>query len=253
MILSIEQIKDYQYCPMLYQYNHVLKVKPPKTTVVDKFAIHSLKQSFYWYFHEQQDGKTPSIRELRKKFGSLFMFDRTYSETMFLDMRSRARTLETRAVKSLTNFNEIYSKDLGVPLLINTDYSLELNDVKVTGTIPVIRETQYKDVELVSFTDDIINSPRANNTYKTQVQRDIDIIASSMAFKKIYGWDIDSHFAYSMYHGDVFTCKVDGPLMLNFEKIVTNVAKAIDNDVFYPVYNSRCSTCAYRQRCLKEW
>ena len=253
MILTIEQIKDYQCCPMLYYYNYIKQEKPSKTSTIERYALHSLKQTFYWYFYETQDGERPTLKQLKEKFSSLFMFDRTYSETMFMDMKSRARTLETRSAKAISNFHEHFMNDLGVPLLINKEYSLDFDDIKVFGTIPVIRENQLKEVELISFTNDILVGVKAGRNYKTQVQRDIDIIASSIAFKKIYNWDIDRNLAYSMFHEDVYTCKVNGPLMLNLEKIVKQVSKAIDNNIFYPVYNDRCSTCAYRQQCLKEW
>lgn len=253
MILSVEQVKDYQYCPMLYYYNHVEKRKPSKLSTVEKFAMFSLKQTFYWYFYEQQDGGSPDLKGLKDKFGNLFIYDRTYAETMFADNKAKARVLETRAVRALSNFNEVFSNNLGVPLLINKDYVLEFNKIKLAGTIPVIRETQYKELEMVSFTDDLLLSNKGDRNYKIEVQRDIDIIASSIAFKKVYGLDIDNHMAYGMYYGDAHICKVDGPLMLNLEKIVERVAYCISKEIYYPIYNIRCSNCAYRQACLKEW
>lgn len=253
MILSIDGIKDYQYCPMLYHYNHVQKLKPPKTTTIDKFAMHSLKQTFYWYFYKRQDGEYPGLAALKEKFGSLYVYDRTYAETMFMDTRTRARALENKCVKSLIVFYDIFKEDKGVPLLINKEYTLEFGSVKLFGTIPVIRETQYKDVELITFTSDILFNSKAERNVKIEVQRDIDIIASSMAFKKTYGWDIDMHHAYSMYYGDINSCNVDGPLQLNLEKIVNSVARAIKNSIFYPVYNTRCSNCIFKNKCLKEW
>lgn len=253
MILTVDQVKDYQYCPMLYHYNHVQCVKPPKTTTIDKFAMHSLKQTYYWYFYKRQDGERPGLAALKEKFGSLFIYDRTYAETMFMDTRTRARALENKCVKALSTFYELFSEDKGVPLLINKEYMMEFGSAKLLGTIPVIRETQYKDVELIAFTSDILFGTKAERNLKIEIQRDIDIIASSMAFKQVYGWDVDFHNAYSTYYQEVHTCNVDGPLKLNLEKIVTNVAKAIENNVFYPAYNTRCSNCIHRSTCLKEW
>lgn len=253
MRLSIEAIKDYQHCPMLYYYNHIERAIPSKNSTIEKFAFDSLKKTFYWFFHELQDNNKPTLKGIRDKFGDLYIRDRTYLETMLLDTKSKARVLENRCVSAIHNFYETYKDDRGVPLLVNKPYSIRFGDVILDGTVPVIRETQYKDVQLISFVSDIFVNNKKQADYKVDVERDIDIIASSLAFKQMYKWDVDIHTAYGANYNNHYVCNVNGALNHNLEKIVTQVSTAIDNKIFYPVYNDKCRTCAYRNKCLKEW
>lgn len=253
MILTTEEIKDYQQCPMLYYYNHVAKAKPSKNSTIEKFALHSLNHTFLWFFNERMDGNAPSLKALRDKFGKIYIYDRSYAETMFLDARSKARVLENRCVKAISNFYNTFSIDQGVPLLVNKPYELCFDDIRVKGTIPVIRETQFKDIQLISFTSDILIGNKRDSDCRIEVERDIDIIASSIAFKRIYDWEVDIHSAYGLHYNNYYTCSVNGALMHNLSKIVKQVGKAIDQEIFYPVYNNKCTTCIYRSTCLKEW
>lgn len=253
MRLSIEQIKDYQFCPMLYKYNHVLKVKPSKNSTIDKFATYCLNQTVNWFFHEKMDGRRPTLKGLRKKFGDLYIADRSMAETMFMDTSTsnRARTLEKRCVTAIHNFYEMFQSDNGVPMLINKEFELNFNGVNVSGAIPIIRETEYREVQLISIRPDILAGKNLNHMVESG--RDIGIIASTVAFKRIYGDFPDINTSYGLYYKDAYQVEMSGALHHNLTNTVNQVSRAIESAIYYPVYNNQCTYCAYRNKCIREW
>lgn len=253
MILTTEAVKDYMYCPMLFKYNYVKVLKPSKTTTIDKYALYCLNQSLMWYFHSAQDTKSiPSLGSLRLKFGEYYLKDRTVGETVFMSSVrfNRGRVLEKRCVEALHNFYNMFSKDLGVPILINKDYKISFSDIDLIGTIPVIRESSGR-IQQLSFYPDILAGKAT--TLELSSHRDIDVIASSMAFKNLYGEAPDIHTSVGMFCNKTCNLKIGAPSYHNLETIISKVGKAIQENIYYPVYNDHCINCAYREKCIKEW
>lgn len=241
------------FCPQFFKYNYVKVLKPSKTTTIDKYAIYCLNQSLMWYFHSAQDTKAiPTLNALRNKFGEYYLKDRTVGETVFMSSVrfNRGRVLERRCVEALNHFYSMFSKDLGVPILINKDYKISFNGIEVIGTIPVIRESLGR-IQQLSFYPDIVAGKAT--TLEVDSHRDIDIIASSMAFRNLYGDAPDIHTSVGMFCNKSCNLKIGASAYQNLETIVSKVGKAIQEDIYYPVYNDHCVNCAYREKCIKEW
>lgn len=254
MLLSLESIKDYQYCPQLFKNNYLLNERPSKSSTIDKFSTYCLFKTFEWFFNIIQDQKRiPTFTLVKQKFGELYSKDRTVAETVFMNsvQFNRGRVLEKRCVEALRHFYDMFSNNAGVPLLINKEYRLSVDGIEVVGFISVIRETKTKDIELMTFYPDHISGKAP--TLEIDANRDICTIGASIAFKQMYGSFPDVHKAYAMFTGREFTCTVNAASHHNFNTIVSKIGENIENNMYYPVYNDHCINCAYRNKCVKGW
>lgn len=251
MILTLEQIRDYTYCPKFYKLCHVDDVMKSKDALIEYKFDTAMKQTANFFFYSIQDGTIPSIKDIRKKFGDLYIGNRTVSETAMLNKSKRnlARILENRSIDMLSNFYNKFSVEHGVPILVNKEYELKIGDTIVQGKFPIIRETNDKNIEILHFYVD--STMYLRETLPVTMKYDINITASALAFNTMYGNKIDDHTYYGLYTGNEIKISKTKSDYKSFIQMVNGVSSAIQNNIFYPVWNNNCINCAYNKSCTK--
>lgn len=250
MEITIQQLQDYMYCPKLYKLCHIDKKSRSRDANIQMHFDNCMKQTGYYFFYRIQDGTVLSLKEFRRRFGELYIGNRTMAQTALLDRshRNLARILEKRAINMLNNFYDKYSEDYGVPILINKEYQLKIGKTILKGQIPIIRENSNKQIEILHFYVD-------SNMYRKYAlpiitKYDIPITASSLAFEKIYKTS-QQHVCYGMYSGKEMKVNKDKKDYDSFCNTVKSVSTAIENELFYPILNNNCINCAYNKICAR--
>ena len=252
MILTLDQIRDYTYCPKLCKLTYIDNLMKSRDALIELRFDTAMKQTANYFFYSVQDKTVPSIKDIRKKFGDLYIGNRTISETAMLNKSRRniARILENRSINMLSNFHSKFSVEHGVPILINKEYELKIGNTLVKGTFPIIRETNDKEIEILHFYVDY--SIYLRDTLPITVKYDPLITASSLAFKKLYGSTINCHTYYGMASGNQVRINKTKSDYKSFIQMVNGISSAIQNNIFYPVWNNNCINCAYNKICTKS-
>lgn len=250
MKLSIKQIKDYNYCPRMYKYAHVDGIYSGKITTVENFFDDCIKQTVYWFFYNIQDNIVPSIKEVKKKFGDLFVGSRSVGETIFMDriQRNTARALENKSIDMLKHFHDMYKDNHGIPILVNKDYEIKIGNAMITGTIPIIRENRAQQIEMLSFYTDSKNS---KIVLASMIRYDIETTASSLAFKTLFNKIPDKHTYYSLNSSEECNINKSPNQYQDFIEMIESISKAIQLELYHPVYNDNCIGCAYNKLCAR--
>lgn len=250
MELTIKQIQDYTYCPKFYKLCHIDNLKKSKDANIENHFQNAVDRTIYHFFYSIQDGTVPSIKELKKKFGDLYIGERTLAETSTLSRSHRdlARILESKSTTMLNNLYDKYSTSYGVPILIDKEYELKIKDIIVKGNIPIIRETPDKVIEMLHFYVDTTRATR--NTLPLAMKYDISTIASSFAFETLYG-EIGQHTCYGVLSNKSVSLSNDKSQYKRLYSMVIEISTAIQRGLFYPVMNNNCINCAYNKICAR--
>lgn len=250
MELTIKQIQDYTYCPKFYKLCHIDNLMKSKDANIENNFQNAIERTMYHFFYSVQDGTIPSLKELKKKFGDLYIGERSIAETTILGRSHRdlSRILENKSSTMLNNFYDKYSTSHGVPILIDKDYELKINNIIVKGNIPIIRETTDKVIEMLHFYVDTTRTTR--DTLPLAMKYDISTIASSLAFESLYG-NLEQHTCYNVISSKSISIQNDKSQYKRLSNMVTQISTAIQNKLFYPVMNNKCINCAYNKTCAR--
>ena len=251
MELTIKQIQDYTYCPKFYKLCHIDNLKKSKDANIENHFKNAVERTMYHFFYCVQDGNIPSLRELKKKFGDLYIGERTLAETMLLGRSSRdlATVLEKKSTTMLSNFYDKYSTEHGVPILVDKEYELKINEVVVKGNIPIIRETPEHTIEMLHFYIDTTRDMK--NVMPLALRYNISTVISTFAFEKIYGTMVENT-CYGVISGKSLSVRAPKTQFNRLSNMITAISTAIENELFYPVMNNNCINCAYNKICARN-
>lgn len=248
--LSIQEVKDYLYCPKYYKLSHIDKVPQPSSANAERCFEESIRQTIFFFFNNIQASRVLSLAQLRKKFGDLYIGSRTVEETLFLSRswRNTARKLEKLGIPTIKNFYDRFSDSHGFPIMVNKPYSLKIGNTTVTGHIPIIRETANKKIEML---DIYVTTKRSDaNTLQTLSELDISSTASMLAFKKLYGEDVNLSI-YSPYTKHMLSVTKSKKVYEVFFNLIKNVSTSMERNLYYPVLNQSCVSCIYNDKCAR--
>lgn len=261
MQISIDEVMDYIACPMLYKYRYVLKMEPPqpkrgraqKNSVIEVYE-KALKKMAHYIFNSIQDGRYPTIANMAKAWGNVWIKPRAsmqkieYAETSWRDthqIKERQGWNHTRAMQ------EFFKDNHGSPIMVNYKYDVEIGNHRITGSIDLVETVKNKkggeDIILTHFLVDEKRIPNIN------IRRDWTVTAASYAFEKL----IKVRESKIVYHGIVsgkhHNTVRDEDDYKQLEFLIDTIAKTIEMDLFYPRINERCYSCPFQKTCEKGW
>ena len=135
-----------------------------------------------------------------------------------------------------------------LPIVGDTEVRVPIGDNYITYTIELIREVQEGNksaIELVNFTN------VTNNIDLFHVNHHLGLTLNSYGFRKLFQATEDRVVLQHMKTGKEFYTRRKEPELKKFEAITTGVCNAIERQEFYPVHNSRCRSCIYKDVCDK--
>lgn len=149
--VDVSAIKDYQVCARLYDYRHGDIVYEPLSheKLVDIRYQNTMKNILTFLFHKKQSGNQPTFDFLVKKWEKLwFPQDTTVQDIMSMKIGSKDNynlpAASTIGVRALRNVYAEFDKDPGIPLLIEEEFAVSLdNGIKLVDHFDLVMK--YKD------------------------------------------------------------------------------------------------------------
>lgn len=249
--ISIEEIIDYAKCPMYYAFKYKYKkYKTDYVNVIEKYNddIHKV---IYYSFSKIQDGSPMRIEDIKVAWGRAWIKDKRKNSLIFSDTPSNKDIYNDKRKKgfeSLLYFYKYFNKNHGFPVMINQEYSLNINNSLVlTGRYEVVRELEdeflNKYLEVCVFKTDDSSNNSINNLY------DLKLIASSLAINSDVEYNNKKYMIYNVDKKKAIYLKdisLDEQL---FRKNILNIYKCIYNEIYYICPSDKCISCTYRDVC----
>lgn len=246
MELTLQQIYDYNVCPLMYKFKHQMGINKEEVSLIKRYedAVH---KTVMFYYYQLLNEKKPSLEKVRQKFGSIFYKDMSIDDILAdstLDKNKNATNLQ--AMKILEAFyNREADKDSKI-IAVDTDTRVQVKDHYVITNIDLVRETKIDDkdvLEVIYFT----TTSRAADPFS--VNHNLDLTAGVYAFRKLFKTMENRIILQYMRSGKEYVTIRKDAEMRKFEAIVENVGRAIQEERFHPVLNSRCNHCKYKDLC----
>jgi CRISPR/Cas system-associated exonuclease Cas4 (RecB family) len=207
----------------------------------------------YGLFHQIADGRYPNIHYMKKRWGDTWNNNRTKEDVLFdtNSWRNDHRKLERKGTTALLALHKDFKNNPGTPILIGKEYKVQIGKHQVTGVIDLVREiTGPEDKPIIEILD-FKSDDRPTNLH---VKGDIEVTAASMAFRKLFNYKENQITYHGILSGQQQTAVRTPKDYQLLEMAVDNVARAIEQEIFYPVLNHKCNECPFQKHCeKKEW
>ena len=228
--ISDQQLMDYMRCANLFYFKYFSKIPEPS----DKKMGELVKQVINGYYSSLLDHKLPSIDAAKRKW------DRPCEEN--------PRTMKDKKILEgfgLINLFHKFCYDRKLLIAdFNTPYEITIpGNIILTGSIGAIRVVN--------------NSIELFNVETSQVAPDLNLLNMSIAYTLQCYAANRIYKSHSLNYVNVLHLKSGQELRTyrnktqydRLEKIITNVATAIKNEIFYPREDYTCSQCRYKNYC----
>lgn len=261
MRISIDEINDFLSCPVLYRYKHVAHIEPPqpkvgrptKNSVIELYddALHKV---MFYLFHRIQDGTYPSVANIAKIWGNVWVKPRSEQE----DVRFRSTSWrDTHQIKEkqgwehIKRAHEFFKQEHGTPIMVNYEYEVPIGKHILTGTIDLVdivrNEQGREEIRMTEFIVDERNMPYLN------IRRDWKVTAASYAFRKLMNVNEQKIVYHGIISGKRHDTIRDESDIKQLEHLIDIIVETTDKGLYYPSFNERCSTCSYQKLCEKGW
>lgn len=263
MNFHIDQVMDFVQCPALHGFRHDKKLDPSltvtgranKNSILELFD-QAMHKAVLYLFHSAQDGFYPSIPNLAKRWGFLWVKPRSdqedirFKEVSWRDIHEKKRKQGWLRLQKIWEFYSDPS-NLGSPILVDYPYRVNIGPFTIRGTIDLVQvkknEAGREYIELVEFVVDQKNAPFVH------IRRDWRVTAASYAFRKI----MNVREEKIVYHG-VISGKLSETVRTDEDykqlaSLLDAITKAQEHQISYPVFSERCLTCPYEKHCEKGW
>lgn len=231
MRLTEQQMFDYMYCPAKYDMKHNRHIILAEEMTIPKILNQVCK---YFYVYVLNNRKTPTLNQLVNKYESIYkpycdiISEKKYTEGLFLLRNfynwacSNTIAVIDSDIKYMITHKNILLEGIMNPVAINKNKKLEFLLMNFSNKIPEQQELDMK----IKHTIDIMAFNDSNKDHK--------IVATKVHHVK---------------SGKDF---ITGRSQMDYDRLTAtmeNVAKGIENKIFYPRETPLCNSCAYRHYC----
>lgn len=145
-VVSVEALKDFQTCALLYDFRHQQK-RYESYSRADELSVryeNVMKRIVSFYFYKKQSGIVPSVSALLNRWEKnwfpkdMTAYDLATEQTEMVG--GNLVSFSADATRSLLRFYEEFTPDLhSDPLLINEDYVIPITDtIHLTGSFDLV-------------------------------------------------------------------------------------------------------------------
>jgi CRISPR/Cas system-associated exonuclease Cas4 (RecB family) len=243
MKISLQEVQDYISCPLLYdfKYRHGL---PENENLNREVAEKMLKVVYYFYF-KVMDGHAPALETLKNKWETIWFGKMSPMEYMLTPRTDKMDTGQ-KAVPMIDNFFKENYYTPGTPLVINSDFEVEVGDHEVSGTIHLVREVQdgpRKVIELLEY------KTGTHTPSEWMVENDLVLSLNSFAFRRIYKHREQRAVAHYLRSNKYFATMRTEEHYRRMTTTIDMIARCLQRGIFYPRQTFLCSTCSYKYYC----
>lgn len=233
MKLTEQQLFDYSYCPVKYYLKYKTKLIAPEEVTVNKLLTQVAK----FFYNNVMNGKIPTLRQMQTKLDSLCEANK--------DIISSKKAVEMWG--QVYNFyNWACDKKVAV---IDTDikYALNIGEHIIEGTMNPVALTPNKQLEVLiaNFSSKIPDQLEVDSKLKYT----LDTMAFNNANKDM---KINATRIHLVRHNKDIVTTRNANDYERLKSTVNNIAKSIQNELYYPRETYMCNTCNYRNYC-RAW
>ena len=248
--IDIQQIIDYAKCPMYYKYKYIDVDK--KTNYVNIFEKYdkSIHRVIYNSLIRKQENHIIRLDDIKRIWGVEWIKDKRKSKIVFAERKTYKDLYNERRKKGLLgllHFREVFNKTEAFPFLINKEYKITINNSFIlTGNIELVQKNIDGTIECMLFKTNEYTNNKVNKNY------DLKLIGNAVALSNMLETQHNEKIKYIIFHIDKKT-QYEIPINdINYKIFINNVSnikKAIDNNIFYFVPEEKCYNCVYSHVC----
>lgn len=131
--LTVEAIKDYQTCGLLYNYRH--EEKMPETILSRELVStrfeNTIKSVINYFFYKKQGGIVPSYSSLLNRWEKLWFNKSTTAYDIIHEQHEsfygNTASLTSKAAAALLEFYEAHANSSAIPIAIDEDFYLPID------------------------------------------------------------------------------------------------------------------------------
>lgn len=261
--ISSSQIKTFLGCPLKYSFQYVERLPKERQSVATAFgkALHTALERYYRTLKEQ--GRQESVKALTEYFSEAFLLNCREEDGPWIfkkDLPDRDAALAMGKSLLETYVDQV---DLEGWEIVAVEYPIAAPMISPEG--------KDLDIQLIGVIDLLLKSPQgelvvvdhksARNSY-TQESVDEDLQLSAYGYLLTVNGLVDPKAELNC-RLDVLrklkTPKLEHHLSRRgtehrnrFAGVATQVLRAIENQVFYPVRSWMCADCSYSMAC-RRW
>lgn len=245
--IDIQEILDYNYCPVYYK----LKYNNPGLENLTEAYDRILRKCFYSYMNLLKSNSSVDIGYLTKLWGKHWIKDKSLIKLMTTpsaSMRDRYDLLRKNGIESLISFHNLMKQGSQYPILINKGYKIRItNNVILTGKWEYIRELQTEEENIFQ----IIKFQHRKDKFQTlmQMRYDLELTAAAFAFENTF-----TAPKYQVVYANIYKEKMVPSYRDNndfniLKQTVINTIKCISNNIYTISPDTKCFHCTYRNQC----
>lgn len=233
MKLTEQQLFDYSYCPVKYYLKYKAKIILPEEITINKLLI----QVSNYFYTCVANGRVPTLKQMQKKLDAICEIHK--------DIINPKKSVEMWA--QVYNFYNWACDNKIAVIDTNTRYAITLGEHIIEGTMNPISliNNNMLEILIVNFSSKIPNQLEVD----TKLKYTLDTLAFNSANKDLQISATRIHLLKA--NKDIITTRT----LNDFDRLnstVNNIAKCIQNELYYPRETFLCSTCNYRNYC-RAW
>lgn len=244
----MEKISEFNQCPMIYKYRHLMKIDRQDISIEKEYHT-AIRKTIMFFYYQVLNGRPPGVEQLRQKFGTILYKDATVEDVLIKNtFDSNFNTIVANGAKTLTAFHEREAEKEYVPIIVDADLKVPIGNHIVENTIDLVREVKDKGkvaIEVVRFTG---NNRKIDTFF---INHHMGLTADAYTFRKLFQAQEDRVVLQHMKFGKEIYALRREPEFKRLEALVNGVCDAIERHEFYPVHNTQCNSCLYRDVCDK--
>lgn len=244
--ISINEVLDYGFCSMYYKYKYIDNLSDNNINI-NKEYNEAIKKTIYGFLSSLQDNDL-SFNTIKHIWGRIWIKQKDVINLIYQkpktwrDSHNEKRKL---GIYSLNNFYEFITKESNIPLIYNQPYNIKIGDISLMGEFEIIREIN-KSTQIII----IKNSNR--NFNNIHLEKDLEVTATSLAFRKTFDTVEDDIVIFNSEKGNFkHTIRDEDDYKLLYNT-VKKILVCINNNIFFACPNERCYNCLYRKICLEH-
>lgn len=249
MQLDYEELIDYQRCPMYYKFKNVLSLsREIPEQMMYKTKLQEVVMHFYYSILNNQ----PMSKEtLRSKWYKEWVSDtdKTVQDVL-------AKTTTGKKLKNQNNsttykiLDRIYDEQENlkpIPIIVDSDATVNINGVLFTCPIELVREIKYEESPIIQI---VKLYATKNSLDDFIIKSDVKTVFQVYAFRELFKTTEDQILVRNLTGKD-YIVNMSSLEFNRFKHVVNETADAIDRKKFFPIVSFQCKTCIYKDICEK--
>lgn len=246
-MITVDEILDYSDCSMKYYYKYVDKDLKGKYVNISEKYDKDIKTTLYSFFINRKLKNEYKLNVLKKSWGSNWIGSKTDKELIFEteSIGSKYKKYNKKGIKTIFDVYDFF-KDQDIEIIaVNEPYMVKHGMIEIKGKWDlIVRHKERDEVIIFDF--------RTRRVNKTNIKFNVRSTTNALAFQKHFDRREDKLVFYDLNKVRTYTISRDQKDILLFENVVTNVVKAIRNDIYFAKPDEKCETCQYKNYCFNS-